>query len=42
MNITQFLNDRGFTSFEGYCQTFPLQVDESWKLDLMQAIQNSF
>ena len=40
MNITQFLNDRGFTSFEGYCQTCPLQVDESWKLDSTQAIQN--
>ena len=28
MNITQFLNDRGFTSFEGYCQTCPPQVHD--------------
>jgi len=26
MNITRFLKDRGFTSFEGYCQTCPPQV----------------
>lgn len=28
MNITRFLNDRGFSSFEGNCQTCPPQVHD--------------
>lgn len=28
MSITNFLNDRGFHSFEGYCQQVPQQVED--------------
>jgi predicted O-methyltransferase YrrM len=28
MNITSFLNSKGFYSFEGYCQTIPQQVED--------------
>ena len=34
MNITNFLNDRGFTEFEGYCQTSPEQVNDLIKITL--------